>query len=140
LVTEVGKVADATSGVATYPVTIAFDAPADKIYVGSTVTGDIATSTRENVVQVSALAVTTTNGVSTVTVATDGTSTGPTETRTVTTGLTASGNTEITSGLQAGDKVVITVTRPGGSGSFSPPSGPGGFQGGPPGAVKGSGG
>lgn len=139
-VTAVGKIADASSGVATYPVTIAFDAAADKIYVGSTVTGDIATNTRENVVQVSSVAVTTTNGASTVTVATDGTSTGPTETRTVTTGLTANGNTEITSGLKAGEKVVISITRPGGTGGFSPPSGgeggfsppAGGFQGGPP--------
>ncbi len=139
-VTAVGKIADASSGVATYPVTIAFDAAADKIYVGSTVTGDIATNTRENVVQVSALAVTTTNGGSTVTVATDGSATGPTETRTVTTGLTANGNTEITSGLKAGEKVVIAITRPSGAGGFSPPSGgeggfsppSGGFQGGPP--------
>lgn len=130
-VTEVGKIADASSGVATYPVTISFDASEDDFYVGSTVTGDIATNTRENVVQVSALAVTTTNGVSTVTVATDGTTTGPTETRTVTTGLTANGNTEITSGLKAGEKVIITITRPSGAGGFSPPAGafPGAGQG-----------
>jgi multidrug efflux pump subunit AcrA (membrane-fusion protein) len=141
-VTAVGKIADASSGVATYPVTISFDASGDDFYVGSTVTGDIATNTRENVVQVSSLAVTTTNGVSTVTVATDGTTTGPTETRTVTTGLVANGNTEITSGLKAGEKVIITITRPTGNGTFSPPAGggPQGFEGGPPGAITKSGG
>ena len=140
-VADVGKIADASSGVATYPVTITFDASPDDFYIGSTVTGDIATNTRDNVVQVSSIAITTTNGVSTVTVATDGTTTGPTETRTVTTGLTANGSTEITSGLQAGENVVITITRPGGGG-FSPPSGdgPSGFRGGPPGAVTESGG
>jgi hypothetical protein len=88
--------------------------------VGSTVSGDVATDQRQNVVQVSSLAITTTDTGSTVTVATNGTVDGPTETRKVTTGLTASGNTEITSGLKAGEKVVITITRPGG---FSPPGG-----------------
>jgi macrolide-specific efflux system membrane fusion protein len=121
-VTAVSKVADASSGVATYPVTIAFDATGTDFYVGSTVTGAIATQERANVVQVSALAITTTDTGSTVTVAKDGTATGPTEVRTVTTGLTANGSTEITSGLKAGEKVIITINRPGG---VSPPSGAG---------------
>ncbi len=77
-------------------------------------TGDIATKERANVVQVSSLAITTNDSGSTVTVATDGTTNGPTETRTVTTGITANGNTEITSGLKAGEKVVITINRPAG--------------------------
>jgi multidrug efflux pump subunit AcrA (membrane-fusion protein) len=146
-VTEVGKVADASSGVATYPVTISFDASGNDFSIGSTVTGDIATQERPDVIQVSSLAVTTTDGTSTVTVSKDGTTTGPTETRTVTTGLTANGNTEITSGLQAGEKVVITITRPAGVGGFTPggsgnaPTGgpPGGFFPGPTGTA-GSGG
>ena len=77
-------------GVATYPVTVAFDADADDVLRrldGHRRHHDQRSAT--NVVQVPALAVTTTDGVSTVTVATDGTATGPTETRTVTTGLTA---------------------------------------------------
>ncbi len=127
-VTDVGKIADASSGVATYPVTISFDSTGNEFYVGSTVTGAIATDVRANVVQVSSLAITTTNGVSTVTVATDGTTTGPTETRAVTTGLVANGSTEITSGLKAGEKVIVTITRPSGAGGFSPPAG--GIQGG----------
>jgi multidrug efflux pump subunit AcrA (membrane-fusion protein) len=149
LVASVGKIADASSGVATYPVTIVFDASPTDFYVGSTVTGAVATNTRQNVVQVSSFAVTNTNGVSTVTVATDGTATGPTQTRTVTTGLVANGRTEITSGLKAGEKVVISITRPtgaggtGGTGGFTPPAGGTGnegFQGGPPGGFTGAGG
>jgi multidrug efflux pump subunit AcrA (membrane-fusion protein) len=138
LVTAVSRVADASSGVATYPVTIAFDSTGSDFFVGSTVSGDIATNVRQNVVQVSTLAITTTDSGSTVTVATDGTLSGPTETRTVTTGLTAAGNTEITSGLKPGDQVVITITRPGG---FSPPAGfqrgsGGGFGGEFPGGAR----
>jgi macrolide-specific efflux system membrane fusion protein len=131
-VTEVGRVADASSGVATYPVTISFTASGDDFYVGSTVTGDISTNERANVVQVSALAITTVDGASTVTVAVNGTTTGPTETRTVTTGLNANGNTELTSGLEVGEKVIIAITRPGGTSGFSPPVGafPGGGSGG----------
>jgi macrolide-specific efflux system membrane fusion protein len=129
-VTAVSKIADASSGVATYPVTIAFDSTGSDFYVGSTVTGDIATKQRANVVQVSSLAITTTDTGSTVTVATDGTATGPTETRTVTTGITANGNTEITSGLKAGEKVVITINRPAGlPGGFQRTGGEGGFGG-----------
>ena len=104
-------------------------------------TGDIATKERADVVQVSTLAITTTDAGSTVVVATDGTTTGPTETRTVTTGLTANGNTEITSGLKAGEKVVITINRPvglpsgfqrgtGTGGGFQPGEFPGGAGGG----------
>ncbi len=109
---QVSKIADVSTGVATYPVTITFDAAGTDFYVGSTVSGDIATKQRSNVVQVSTLAITTNDSGSTVTLATDGTATGPTQIRKVTTGLTANGNTEITSGLKAGDKVIITITRP----------------------------
>ena len=101
-VTAVSKVADASSGVAKYPVTITFNADSNDFYVGATVTGDISTAVRNNVTQVSSSAITTTNGTSTVVVATDGTLNGPTETRTVTTGLTANGMTEITAGLKVG--------------------------------------
>ncbi len=118
-VTEVSKVAATSSGVATYPVTISFNAPAKDFYVGATVTGAISTATRTNVLQVSSLAITTSNGVSTVQVAKDGTTTGPTETRTVQTGLTDNGMTEITSGLVAGEKVIISLPSFPGAGSTS---------------------
>ena len=51
-VTDVAKVADASSGVATYPVTVTFTADANDFFVGSTVTAAIVTNTRTNVLQV----------------------------------------------------------------------------------------
>ena len=108
-VTGVSKVATATSGVATYPVTISFKAPSTSFYVGSTVIGAITTAARPNVIQVPARAVTTVNGVSTVVLTTNGKLDGPTETRTVTTGATSNGQIEITKGLQVGDKVIETL-------------------------------
>jgi HlyD family secretion protein len=119
-VTEVGKVADVSSGVASYPVTVAFDASGSDFTIGTTVTGAVAVETRENVLQVPTRAITPINGVSTVRLAKDGTADGAVEVRTVETGLTADGQTEITSGLKAGDKVLVTVL------TFNGVSGPGG--------------
>lgn len=124
-VIEVARVADASSGVAQYPVKIAFTASATEFYVGSNVTGSIETKTRDNVLQVPVRAVTTSNGKSTVEVAVDGTVDGKTETRTVKTGLTSGGNIEIKSGLKAGEKVVIPGIGgfPGGGAGGGFPSG-----------------
>lgn len=151
-VTTVGRVADASSGVATYPVTVTFDADASKVFVGSTATAEIAVSQRSDVIQVPERAVTTSGGRSVVTVATEGRADGATEQREVTTGETSSGMVEITSGLKAGEQVVIEVPGvPGGGqqpgtgevpGGFAPPgaqgSGTGGSNG--PGAATGTGG
>jgi macrolide-specific efflux system membrane fusion protein len=116
-VTEVGKVADASSGVATYPVTVTFTADPTKVWVGSTATADITTGKRDDVTLVSSRAVTTANGVSTVTVAVDGTVDGRTEQRTVTTGETSGQDVEVTSGLEVGEKVIEEVPGlPGGAG------------------------
>jgi multidrug efflux pump subunit AcrA (membrane-fusion protein) len=119
-VTDVAQVATATSGVAQYPVTVTFTAGSHQIFVGSTVTGAIETSTRNNVLQVPARAVTTTNGASTVKVRQDG----RTESRTVKTGLSANGMVEITDGLKEGDQVVIDLPAAfGGSGGGTAPGG-----------------
>ena len=137
-VTAVSKVADASSGVASYPVTVTFDAASGEFFVGSSVKADITTATRQDVLRVSSAAVTTTNGQSTVKVATNGTATGPTETRTVQTGMTSDGMTEITSGLNEGEKVVISFRLPGanaGGGGTLPNFGSGGFPGGSPGGA-----
>jgi macrolide-specific efflux system membrane fusion protein len=106
-VTEVGAVANADSGVARYPVTVTFTAGSDEFTVGATVSADIVTTARENVLQVPIRAVTTADGVSKVTVAIDGSAAGTTETRTVKTGLTANGMVEITKGLKAGEHVIV---------------------------------
>ena len=100
--------------------TVTFTAGSHQIFVGSTVTGAIETSTRNNVLQVPARAVTTTNGASTVKVRNKG----RTETRTVKTGLTANGMVEITDGLKEGEQVVIDLpTAFGGSGGGAAPGG-----------------
>lgn len=119
-VTEVGAVADASSGVASYPVTVAFTDTTGDYHPGATATVTITYAQVENVVQVPAFAVTTTNGTSTVTVSADGKK----ETRAVTTGLTSGGMVEITSGLAAGEQVVIT--RPEGLRFGGPAGGTGG--------------
>ena len=135
VVTAVGKVADASSGVATYPVTVVFADASGAFNVGANVTAAITYSQVANAVQVPAFAVSTaSDGTSTVKVKTAG----GTKTRTVTTGLTSDAMVQITSGLEAGESVVITfpgrptVTGSGsGSGSRtgSGGSGPGGFSG-----------
>ena len=76
-----------------------FTGATDQFYVGSSVTADIVTAERTDVLQVPTRAVSTDDTGSSVTVSTDGTADGATETRSVTIGLTASGMTEITSGL-----------------------------------------
>ncbi len=130
-VTEVGQVADTSSGVAKYPVTIAFADASGDYNAGATVSIDIAYTEVADAVQVPAFAVTTTDGKSTVQVR-DGDST---ETRTVTTGLTSATMVQVTSGLDAGEAVVITMPGrgPGGSSGDGPDAGGGMvLQGGPP--------
>lgn len=152
-VTSVGRVADASSGVATYPVTVTFDADSTKVFVGSTATADINIAQRSGVLQVMSRAVSTNDGRSVVTVALDGKVDGKTEERTVTTGETYNGMVEITSGLKAGDQLVIELPsfpgggQMGGNGQFPGAGqgdlgqgGPGQFGGGQGGRGQGGGG
>ena len=143
LVTEVGTVADASSGVASYPVTVMFSDDSGEFNVGATVTVDITYEEVEDAVQVPSFAVSTgTDGTSTVEVKTDG----GTETRTVTTGLTSGSMVQITEGLDAGETVVIDLPGrdagagneddsgsegTGGGGGFPGGGFPGGGTGGP---------
>jgi macrolide-specific efflux system membrane fusion protein len=118
-VTEVGAMADASSGVASYPVTVAFSDDSGDYNVGATVMVEITYDQREDVVQVPAVAVTTVDGTSTVTVRSDGSD----EERTVETGLTSGTMVEITSGLEAGEQVVVAAfgARGGGGPDGGPP-------------------
>lgn len=127
-VTKVGKVADASSGVATYPVTVTFRG--DDFNPGATVAAAITIGKVTDAVQISSIAITSNGTASTVTVRANGKD----ETRTVTTGLVANGMTQITSGLKAGEQVVVTfpgrpvgTTGTGGSGATSGNGPPGGF-------------
>ncbi len=115
--------ASASSGVAQYPVTVDFPADSNEFYIGATVTGAIATNVRQDVLQVPVNAVTASNGTSTVTVATKGKLSGPTETRAVKTGTTANGMVEITDGVREGESVVVTVRQFSTTGNGSSSSG-----------------
>jgi hypothetical protein len=133
-VTAVAKVATASSGVAQYPVTVDFTADSGDFYIGATVAGAIATNVRPDVLQVPVRAVSVTDGAATVTVATKGKLSGPTETRTVKTGATANGMIEITDGLREGESVVVIARQfsPTGNGSTTGgvfPGGGGNFPG-----------
>lgn len=115
-VTEVASVADASSGVASYTVSVEFDDTSGEVYIGSSVVAEIETARRTDVVQVQSQAVTTdADGNATVVVAVDGTVDGATETRTVTTGEQSGNMIEITSGLEVGDRVIIEITIPTGA-------------------------
>lgn len=112
-VTAVSVVADASSGVAKYAVTVAFEDNSGDYNPGATVDVRIAYAEKQNAVQVPLLAVSTENGRSAVTVAEGD----ERETRTVTTGLTSGNMIEITEGLRAGERVVMTLpTFPGAGG------------------------
>ena len=103
-VQTVGAVADASSGVASFPVTVAFDDTSGEIHAGSTVNVEITVAELSDVVQVPSFAVHTTDGQPSVTVRTESGD----EERAVTTGLTSGGMVQIVSGLQAGEQVVLT--------------------------------
>ena len=141
--TEVSSVADASSGVATYPVTVSFTTEDTTFTVGTTVSGAITTNAKTDVIVVPTRAVTTTNGQSTVVVALDGKTDGKTETRTVQVGQSSGGQTEITSGLAEGDQVIVEglqKIREGAPVKAVPfgakPAGPGPNAGGPAAAAK----
>lgn len=149
LVSEISGVADASSGVATYTVTVGFSDDSGDIWAGSTATAEIDVAARDDVTLVSSTAVTTTDGISTVTVALDGTVDGATEEREVTTGETSGNQIEIVEGLEPGDQVIAEMPSFGGGGGggfpgggelpegFEPPTG-GGFPGAAPSAEGGS--
>jgi multidrug efflux pump subunit AcrA (membrane-fusion protein) len=142
-VTSVGAIADASSGVASFPVVVGFQSTSAELAVGSTVEVEIVYERIDDAVQVPVQAVSRDGGAATVVVRSDGGD----ETRTVETGVTSGGMVQITSGLDAGEQVVITIaTIPSGgdgsdggdgggdgNGGFTPPPGftPGeGFPGG----------
>jgi macrolide-specific efflux system membrane fusion protein len=132
-VTSVGAIADASSGVASYPVEVTFEGSADEFHVGATVDVEIVYEQIEDALQVPSQAVTTPEGTSTVVVAQGD----ERETRTVETGITSGGMVQITSGLEEGEQVVIIIATGGGfagggdgdddggggGGGFTPPVG-----------------
>jgi macrolide-specific efflux system membrane fusion protein len=118
-VTEVSSVADASSGVAKYAVTVSFTDTSGSYNAGASVSVAVTYAEVADTLSVPSRAVTTSSGTSTVTVQTDG----GTQTRTVQTGVTVDGMTQITSGLSAGESVVITTPTFGGGGGGGQPTG-----------------
>lgn len=114
-VSEVGLVAETNdSGAAVFPVTIAITGKQKDLYAGVTATASIIVKQEPDVLTVSSRALSTEGDKTYVTVLVDGD-----EVKTeVTTGQTYGMSTEITSGLEEGDEVVVQ--------GFTPPSGSGG--------------
>lgn len=131
-VRTVGLVASADeSGAATFPVTVDVTGTRDDLYAGSSATVAIVVEEREDVLTVPGMALHTEGGATYVNKVVDGTAV-----RTdVEVGEAFGMQTEITSGLVAGDEVEVQANVPGGGGR-TPDSGgntvfPGGGGGGP---------
>lgn len=119
-----------SSGVTTYPATIALDTASDQILPNMSATANIITKIDDNVLMVPSAAIQTGANGSTVRVLQNGKVTSVP----VTTGDSSDTDTEITSGLTEGQTVVTSVIMPttgsGTSGTTSPFSGIGGTRGG----------
>jgi macrolide-specific efflux system membrane fusion protein len=115
--------ATTANSVVTYGVTLSLDKVPAGAKVGQTVSVSVTTGSKENVVLVNAAALTTVGTRHTVTVVANGVQ----ETRPVEIGLEGDSATEITSGLTAGEQVVVKTTSTSTSGSQQ---GGGGFPGG----------
>jgi macrolide-specific efflux system membrane fusion protein len=146
-VTSVGLVAEtSSSGAATFPVTVTLTGPHPHLYAGTSATVSIITRQVSNVLAVPAVALHTSGSMTYVEKLVNGKQVRTT----VNVGETYGPNTEVTSGLKAGDKVVlVTLPPPTGSGNnrggtnglpggANFPRG-GGLTGGPPGGFSGGG-
>jgi RND family efflux transporter MFP subunit len=107
----IGLLSTSDSGVAAYPVTVSVTGDQEGLHDGVTADVKLVYERRTDVLTVPSLAVTTTDGTSTVTVQD---AEGTTSTVDVTVGETSGNLTEITSGLAEGDEVVLVVFTPGG--------------------------
>jgi HlyD family secretion protein len=132
-VAEVDMVGTVSSGVVSYGVKVGFDTQDSRVLPGMSVTVNIATDVKQDVLVVPNSAIKTTNGVSTVSLVPQNTTAtedgdnagvalnGSTTPQVVEVGVSDDTNTEILSGLKEGDKV-ITKTIQSSTGSASAPS------------------
>jgi macrolide-specific efflux system membrane fusion protein len=104
-VSEIDTVSTVVSNVVTYNSIISFDSVPASVKPGMTANVSVITASKDNVVAVPSAAISTTGGQSTVTVRTNGKD----AVQTVQTGLKGDGTTEIVSGLNEGDQVVMSV-------------------------------
>ena len=107
-VASVGLIASSSSGsVASFPVVISVTGDPGGLYAGASASVSIIVRQLNDVVQVPTAAITYSNGQATVTRVTGGS----TVSQPVTTGISAAGQTQITSGLRAGDVVRERVVK-----------------------------
>ncbi len=102
VVTQISPLATSSSGVVTYPVTLALLAPPASVRDGMTADVSVVVQTATNALEVPSAAITTIGTTSTVQVR----SGGVTRTVTVTLGVEGGTDTQVTSGLSAGQTVV----------------------------------
>ena len=115
-VIRIDAIETVVANVVTYTVTLLLDKKLEEIKPGMTGNVDVIISQKQNVLRLPVTAITPRNGRATVQVVNpDGTQ----ETRQVTTGVKGDDDIEITSGLDDGDKVVVT---PGGGGAGGRPA------------------
>jgi multidrug efflux pump subunit AcrA (membrane-fusion protein) len=111
-VASVGLVAEAnSSGAATFPVTVTITGPQSKLYAGTSATVSIITKQVTDVLSVPTMALHTSGHTSGATTYVQKLVKGKKVKTPVKVGETYGASTEVTSGLTAGDKVVVTTVR-----------------------------
>lgn len=113
-ISAIGLLSTSDTGVAAYPVTVAVTGDQEGLHDGVSADVKLIYERRTDVLTVPSLAVTTTDGKSTVDVQD---ADGKTTTVDVTVGETSGNLTEITDGLAEGDEVVLAVFTPGTGGT-----------------------
>ena len=114
-VSTIGVIATSTSGVATFPVTIAVTGSPKGLYAGSSATVAIIVKEIANALTVPTAAIRTEGGKTVVSKLIDGAGV----TTPVQVGMVQGSSTQVTSGLAEGDQVVVTGLSGSGSGSGS---------------------
>ncbi|WP_062312975.1 efflux RND transporter periplasmic adaptor subunit [Demequina rhizosphaerae] len=116
VVTDIANLPTTTGGSATYAVDLQVTGDVEGLYEGTSVTADIVYLRQVDVLAIPTNAVTTADGVSTVTVVDDA---GAEEQREVTLGDTIGSYTEVLDGLEEGELLAVAAAASGGSGSDS---------------------
>jgi membrane fusion protein, macrolide-specific efflux system len=114
VVKSVSSVASSSSGVVSFPVVVTVSGHPSGVYAGASATLVITTKQVSNVLEIPTLAITYSGSTATVKVQ----QSGSTVTRTVTIGATYGLESQVLSGVKAGEKVLVTIPtfggRPGG--------------------------
>jgi hypothetical protein len=139
-VSTIGLIASSSSGVASFPVTVAVTGTPTGLYAGASATLNVVVKQLTTVVEVPTAAISYSSGKAQVTVVTGGRHL----TRSVTTGQVSTGETQVTAGLKKGTKVVeqVVTFRAGTGGGSSILGGSGSSRSGgfPSGAIPSGGG